>query len=148
MENNFEKVSFSREKKRIKTLEEELRFFYSKSSGPGGQNVNKVSTKVLLKLNISHSRAFTQEEKEIIISKLKNRIDNEGNILIYNQESRSQAKNKQRAKEKLFLLIEELLKMDKKRIKTKKTKISQEKRLSEKKKISQKKQMRKKIKNY
>ncbi len=151
MENKFEK-SFPEEpaskKDKFELLEKEIKFFYARSSGPGGQNVNKLNTKVLLKWNIFSSQAFSQEEKEILLKKLAKRLDNENNLLVYSQGSRSQKQNKEKAKEKLIFLIRAALKREKKRIPTKKTKFSQEKRLLKKKQVSQKKKLRQKIKNY
>ncbi len=151
MENRFEKnfvKDLAQKRNKFELLEKEIKFSYSRSSGPGGQNVNKLNTKVFLKWNVLSSDAFSQEEKEILIKKFGKRIDSEGNIFIYSQESRSQKQNKEKAKEKLISLISSFLKKEKQRIPTKRTKSSQEKRILNKKLISQKKKLRQKVKDY
>ena len=75
----------------------EFIFTSSKSSGPGGQNVNKVNTKVELRLDIGNSTLLTDEEKEIILDKLSNRINKDGVLIITSQDQRSQLKNKEKA---------------------------------------------------
>lgn len=115
-----------------------------RSSGPGGQNVNKVNTKVELRLNIAKSEALTDDEKLLLKLKLANRINENHELIITDQSSRSQLKNKNCAIEKLFLLIDTALKSNKKRIATKPTKASKLKRIQDKKLQSMKKQLRRK----
>jgi len=115
----------------------------SRSSGPGGQHVNKVSTKVELRLNIPDSNLLDDEQKAILLQKLKNKITQTGDLIITSQISRSQLKNKEAVIEKFFITLENALKPIKKRKPTKPTKASQEKRLEEKKKKSDKKDLRK-----
>lgn len=126
-------------------LEEELRFSASRSGGAGGQNVNKVNTKVELRLHIADSQVFTLEEKELLFNKLATQISNDGFLIIVSQTERSQLKNKEIAIEKLFKLLSKALTIPKKRTKTKPSKVSKEKRLQTKKKLSEKKVLRKKI---
>jgi ribosome-associated protein len=121
----------------------ELIFKAVRSSGSGGQNVNKVSTKVELRFDIENSEFLTEEEKKRIAKKLKNRISNEGILIITSDTERTQLRNKNNAIEIFFQLLEQALKKPKKRKKTKPTKASQEKRLKEKKMHSEKKQFRK-----
>lgn len=121
----------------------ELTFKAVRSSGSGGQNVNKVSTKVELRFDIENSEFLTKEEKKRIAKKLKNRISNEGILIITSDTERTQLRNKNNAIEIFFELLEEALKKPKKRKKTKPTQASKEKRLKEKKIQSEKKQFRK-----
>jgi len=123
----------------------EFKFSASRSGGPGGQNVNKVSSKIELRFNVSESIILTAEEKDIIIAKLATRINNDGELVIISQSERSQLANKEKVIEKFYTLISKALKPVKKRKSTKPTKASQEKRLDKKKNNSQKKAARKKL---
>jgi ribosome-associated protein len=123
----------------------ELEIKYIRSSGPGGQNINKVSTKVRLKWNVDKSLSFTDREKEIIKGKLKNYLDKKNNILITSEETRFQKRNEDLAIDHLNFLVSEALIPEKERIPTKPTKASKINKLKEKKEISFKKQLRKKV---
>jgi ribosome-associated protein len=124
-------------------FEREIVFSTSRSSGPGGQHVNKVSTKIELRFNIPASKLLTVEQKGIILERLKNRITDEGTLIIISQASRSQAKNKKTALEKFFRLIENALKPLKSRIATQPSASSKEKRLEDKRKVAYRKEHRK-----
>lgn len=126
-------------------LSKELKFSASRSGGPGGQNVNKVSSKIELRFNVSESTIITAEEKDIIISKLATRINNDGELVIVSQSERSQLANKEKAIEKFYSLLSKALKPVKKRKPTKPSKASKEKRLDTKKVNSERKQRRKQI---
>ncbi len=128
----------------IPNISTESIFKAVRSSGKGGQHVNKVSTKIELYFNINASQLLTEEQKKIIVQKLKNLINDEGVMRIISDEERSQNRNKDRAIEKLQLLIEKALTPIKKRKKTKIPKGIIEKRIREKKVISQIKALRKK----
>lgn len=130
---------------RERNFDDEFVFQTSRSGGPGGQNVNKVSSKVELRLNIETSALFTQEEKGIILIKLANKINKVGELVIVAQTDRSQLKNKEKVIEKFFLLIEKALTPRKKRLNTKPTKASIEKRLVSKKVQSMIKSTRKDV---
>lgn len=119
--------------------ENEIEISCSRSSGPGGQNVNKTSTKVIATWNVSTSTAFTKEQKERIIARYNNEI-----LQTRNQETRSQLENKKRAIRKLNSLVHSALKVDKNRIATKPTFSSRLRRLVSKKHRSQTKILRKK----
>lgn len=123
--------------------EDELEFIYSRSSGKGGQNVNKVSSKVTLKWNVFKSREFSDEEKAKIEARWGNRIDKEGEFILYSQSERSQAQNKQDVIERLNGFVNEALKPEKKRVPTKPSRGAREKRLRDKERISRKKELRK-----
>jgi len=120
----------------------ELSFKTSRSSGSGGQNVNKVSTKVELRFNLFDSEALNEEEKERISEKLKNKISQEGILIVTSDSERTQLGNKKKVIELFISLIEKSLIKPKKRTKTKPTKASKEKRLKEKKIQSEKKKLR------
>lgn len=124
-------------------LIKELKFKSSRSSGSGGQNVNKVSTKVELRFHIENSEILTDEQKILIKEKLKNRISLEGFLIISCDTERTQLANKKKALELFKTLITKALHKPKKRTKTKPTKASKEKRLKEKKILSDKKKSRK-----
>ena len=130
---------------RERGFEKELIFTASRSSGAGGQNVNKVSTKIELRFNVLESLILSEEEKAIIQIKLGNRISNEGFLIIQCQSSRSQLKNKEESVEKFFALIAKALTPVKKRKKTRPSLASKTKRLDRKKQDSSRKENRKKI---
>ncbi len=117
----------------------------SRSSGKGGQNVNKVATKVEVVFNLNQSLLLNPAEKIILTEKWKNRLSLDGSIRIVCQEDRSQLKNKQLAIKKFYDLLARSLKKPKKRIALKPSKTIIEERLQEKKLLSQKKSNRKKI---
>lgn len=121
----------------------ELHFRTSRSSGPGGQNVNKLETRVELLFDVTSSRSFGSEQRERILLNLGSRIDGKGVLHISSQHSRSQWENKQRTIEKLVSLLRDALKVRKKRMKTAPTRSSNENRVQRKKKHSQKKKLRK-----
>ncbi|MFH6603187.1 alternative ribosome rescue aminoacyl-tRNA hydrolase ArfB [Maribacter algicola] len=123
---------------------QELLFKAVRSGGAGGQHVNKVSTKIELAFDIDNSNAFTATEKSRILLKLGNRLTKENILLLQCDESRSQHKNKELVIERLFVILENALKVHKKRRKTKPTRLSIEKRLKSKKKTAQKKTNRSK----
>ena len=119
-----------------------MTFSASRSSGPGGQNVNKINSRIELRYPIKNSKILTNIEKQQIYKKLANRINSEGELIITAQENRSQVKNKELAINKFFNLLTIALKQQKKRVATKPTKISCIKRLENKRKQSQKKKLR------
>ena len=126
-----------------KQLEQEVVFSATRSSGPGGQNVNKVNTQVELRFSVKNSGLFSGEEKDRIFLKLKNKINSEGELIITSQTGRTQLNNKENALEKFFELIEKALTVRKKRLKSAPTLASRLKRLESKKNQSQKKLLRK-----
>lgn len=115
-----------------------------RSSGAGGQNVNKVSSKIQLTFDLNNSQALDYEEKQLILDKLSNRLTLD-NVLILNcDEDRSQLKNKTIVTKRFLELIKSALLIPKERKETKVTKSSIEKRLSSKKSASEIKENRKK----
>ena len=127
----------------IKIKESELHFSFVRSQGPGGQNVNKVSTAVQLRYNI-HESDIPKHIKELFIEKYSNRISKNGDIIIIAQSHRTQNKNKIDAINRLESLFSDI-KIPVKRIATKPSKASQVKRIESKKKRSLIKKSRKKV---
>lgn len=115
-----------------------------RSSGPGGQHVNKTASKVVLQFDLENSVALNEEEKALISKKLSSRLTNEGILILESSASRSQHKNKDLAVERLKEIIVEALKKPKPRKKTKPSKASKLKRLREKKFQAEKKGNRRK----
>ena len=126
-------------------FEREYFFQTSRSSGPGGQHVNKSETKVELRFYVDGSELLSDEEKEVIKSKLANKITVEGFLQIFAQEYRSQLKNKELAEKRFYHYLARALKKKKKRIPTKPSKQAREKRLTKKRQMAEKKARRTKI---
>jgi ribosome-associated protein len=120
----------------------ELIFSASRSGGAGGQNVNKVSSKVELRFHIDSSSLLNPEEKSLLKEKVAGRINNDGFLQIVSQAERSQLLNKQAAVKKFYQLLEKNFRPVKKRNATKPTHTSVQKRLQNKKKTSQRKSSR------
>jgi ribosome-associated protein len=121
---------------------DELSFNASRSSGPGGQHVNKVSSRITLRWSVRDSAFLTMEEKERLQVRLQSRVTAEGELILMVQESRSQLSNKALALEKLDQLLAEALKPKKVRKRTKPSLASVTKRLESKKRHSEKKKNR------
>jgi ribosome-associated protein len=118
---------------KIRKLEEEFMFLTSRSGGPGGQNVNKVSTKVELRFNISATRLLSEEEKGLIFKKLKNKINKESELILVSQSERTQLLNKQNVIEKFYQQVSKALTIPIKRRATRPTLSSKLKRVETKK---------------
>lgn len=125
-------------------LLQELIFKAVRSSGSGGQHVNKVSSKIELLFDLLNSLVLKEEQKELIYKKLQNRLTKEGVLILQCQESRSQHKNKDIVIRRFLDLIQSALEVPKKRKKTKVPKSVKEKRLLNKRNASEKKANRKK----
>ncbi|MBI3585668.1 MAG: aminoacyl-tRNA hydrolase [Ignavibacteriales bacterium] len=123
----------------------ELRFRSSRSGGPGGQNVNKLETRIELLFDVAHSPSLTTEQRDLILKHLHSKIDTEGILRIVSQESRSQWKNKQDTISKFVLLLRGALKPRKKRLATKPSKSSKKRRVEGKKMRGEKKRSRGKV---
>ena len=123
----------------------EFEFIASRSSGSGGQHVNKVSTKVELRFNVNESKILNEDEKLLIHKNLKNRINSEGILIIVSQETRSQLRNKKICIEKFYEIIENALIVPKKRKIKQKSRKYHLKRLENKKLHSEKKENRRKF---
>jgi len=125
-------------------FEKEFVFITSRSSGKGGQHVNKTESKVELRFDISASEFLSGEEKSLLFEKTVNKINSEGILQIVTQKERSQARNKEICIDKFYELLKKTFKKKKKRKKTKPSLSSILKRLESKKKHSEKKDRRKK----
>ncbi len=110
----------------------EFKFQTSRSSGPGGQHVNKVSSRVELRFNVRESQILSEDDKVKISEKLATRINNDGILSIVVQADRSQLKNKQAAIERFFELLTKTFTPVKKRRPTKPSRGSKERRLKAK----------------
>jgi ribosome-associated protein len=122
--------------------DEELDFSFARSGGPGGQNVNKVSSKVLLRWNLAASPSLPNDVKQRLLAQQRQRLTNEGDLLITSQRTRDQAKNVDDCLAKLRELIVAALHPPKKRHKTKPTRGSKERRLHAKKHQARRKEGR------
>lgn len=120
----------------------EISFRFSRSGGPGGQNVNKLETKVELLFDVANSAGLTDEQKQRVLIREKNRIDADGILSVTAQESRSQSANREAAVEKFVAILAGALAKRKKRIKTRASKASREKRIEGKKRRGKTKQTR------
>ncbi len=129
----------------INDIKQEVIISTTRSSGPGGQHVNKVETKVILRWRPDDSRVLNDVQKEIIRATGKNKLTKDGEIIISADSKRSQLKNKELAFKKLDRLLSRSFKTKKKRIKTTPGKAEKKKRLDKKRKQSEKKQLRKRI---
>ncbi|PKP10079.1 MAG: aminoacyl-tRNA hydrolase [Bacteroidetes bacterium HGW-Bacteroidetes-4] len=122
----------------------ELVFTSSRSSGPGGQHVNKVNTKIELRFRIVDSQVLKPEQKIILFKKLGKKLTLEGELLITAKNDRSQLQNKQAAISRFFETLDKALKPRKRRIPTKPSITSIKKRIESNKILSIKKSLRKK----
>ena len=129
---------------RQRDFTKEIVIHTTRSGGPGGQHVNKVNTQVQLRFNITASGLLTESEKSILLFKLKNQLTKSKDLIITAQTERSQVQNRKHAVEKFYLLIQQLLHVEKDRIPTFPSKTANSKRLEKKRRHSEKKALRRK----
>lgn len=122
--------------------ENELTFKASRSSGPGGQNVNKVNTRITLLFDLNTSPSLSSRQKRRIGSKLATRIDKSGILHVVSQKFRTQQANREAATEKFATLLREALRRKPVRKKTKVPRAAKERRIREKKRRGQLKRQR------
>jgi ribosome-associated protein len=120
----------------------ELRFSFVRSSGPGGQNVNKVASKAVLRWAVAASASISQEVRSRFLARYGRRINDRGELVLSSQRYRDQAKNVADCLEKLRTLLLSVAKAPRARKKTRPTKASREARLSEKRATGEKKRRR------
>jgi len=116
----------------VEIPENELAFVASRSGGPGGQNVNKVSSRVTLRFDLERTSALTAEQQQQVRGKLSSRISKEGVLQISSQRTRSQDLNREDVVARFIELLRVALHEEKARVKTKATRSSREERLKEK----------------
>lgn len=120
----------------------ELDVRVSRSSGAGGQHVNKTSSRVEIFWNVVGSRAVSDEQRTLLLHKLKSRLTTDGNVRVVASDMRSQSRNRELAEERLVEMIRRALIIPKKRRPTKPSRAAKEARLEEKKRLSNKKRER------
>ena len=135
---NFELMNFSKT-----GLQKEITYKTSRSGGKGGQNVNKVSSKVELLFNVNGSLQFSDEEKQLLTTKLQSRFNKDGYVQVICDEERSQYLNKEKAVERLMGLLTRALHQPKIRKRTRLSKTAKAARLNDKRLQSEKKDSRK-----
>ena len=124
----------------------EITMTATRASGPGGQNVNKTSSRITLRWNVLTTEALSELQKMRVLKNLFSRLTQHGDLIIHVDTSRSQKQNRSIAIERLIAEVKKAIKVEKKRIKTKATKASQKRRVAAKAQRGDIKKLRKKIK--
>lgn len=132
----------------IHVHEHELTFRFVRASGPGGQNVNKVATAAELRFDVGHNNTLPESVRTRLLTLAGNRINSQGELLIFAQRFRTQERNRADAVERLVTLIRRAAVIPKARKHTKPTRSSKRRRLEGKRRLSDKKRLRSRSDDY
>jgi len=122
----------------------ELKMMTSRSSGPGGQHVNKTSTRVTLKWDVYGSCVLDEESRSLVLQRLSSRITREGFLLVHAEDEKSQMRNKERARSRMAALLRQALARRKTRVPTRLGSAVKARRLDSKRRLSRVKRLRRK----
>ena len=123
----------------------ELQFRFARSSGPGGQHVNRSATQVELLFDVANSPSLNETQRQRVLRKLRSRIDKEGILHLVSQETRSQLRNREEVVDRFQMLMREALRVPKRRRPTHPTRAARERRLEEKRRRSETKRDRRPV---
>jgi ribosome-associated protein len=123
----------------------ELHFRFARSSGPGGQHVNRSATQVELLFDVASSPSLNEMQRQRVLRKLRSRIDKEGILHLVSQETRSQLRNREEVVERFQMLMREALRVPKRRLPTLPTRAARERRLRTKRRRSEAKRDRRPV---
>jgi len=130
---------------RLLIPERELSLEAARSGGPGGQNVNKVASKVVLRFSVRASRALGERRRALLEERLAGRLNKNGEVVIHASRHRERSRNEQDARERLAAMLREALRTPKKRVATRPTRASKRRRLADKRRQAEKKRGRQEL---